>query len=252
MAPTRAPCLLALDSATERLAVAVVAGERHWCAEEEGGARASLRALPLAFELLAQAGVAPAALDGVAFGRGPGAFTGLRTACAVAQGLAFGLGRPVLAIDSLALVADDASAQHASAADTLWVAMDARMDEVYAAPYRRESGAWVALRAPALWTLPALAAAWREAPPACVAGSALVAFGARLPLGDALRVERVRDRAAALARLARAAWARGELVDAAEALPLYLRDKVALTTAERVAAKAKPSTTASGRPAGMP
>jgi tRNA threonylcarbamoyladenosine biosynthesis protein TsaB len=89
-----------------------------------------------------------------------------------------------------------------------------------------------------LWTLPALAAAWHDDPPACVAGSALAAFGDRLPVGDARRVDRLRDRAAALARLARSAWARGEGVDAAEALPLYLRDKVALTTAERTAAKA--------------
>ena len=65
MAPTRAPCLLALDSATERLAVAVVAGDRQWCAEEEGGARASQRALPLAFELLARAGLEARALDAV-------------------------------------------------------------------------------------------------------------------------------------------------------------------------------------------
>jgi tRNA threonylcarbamoyladenosine biosynthesis protein TsaB len=241
MAPTRAPCLLALDSATERLAVAVVAGEQQWCAEEEGGARASQRMLPLAFALLARAGLTPQALDAVAFGRGPGAFTGLRTACAVAQGLAFGLGRPVLAIDSLAIVAEDARAQHGRAAETLWVAMDARMDEAYAAPYRHEAGAWQALREPALWTLPALASAWRDDPPACVAGSALAAFGPRLPVGHALCIDRMQDRAAALARLARAAWARGEAIEAAAALPLYLRDKVALTTAERMAAKAVPA-----------
>lgn len=234
---SRAPCLLALDSATERLAVALVAGERQWGADEEGGARASQRALPLAFELLGRAGLAPAALDAVAFGRGPGAFTGLRTACALAQGLALGLGRPVLPIDSLALVAEDAHAQHG--AQALWVAMDARMDEVYAAEYRREGDAWRAIRTPALWTLPALEAAWRAEPPACVAGTALTAFGPRLaPGAAALRIDRTADRAAALARLARAAWARGEAIDAAEALPLYLRDKVALTTAERAAAKA--------------
>jgi tRNA threonylcarbamoyladenosine biosynthesis protein TsaB len=239
MASTRVPCLLALDSATERLAVAVVAGDRQWCAEEEGGARASQRVLPLAFELLARAGLEAAALDAVAFGRGPGAFTGLRTACAVAQGLAFGLGRPVLAIDSLALVAEDARAQQPAALHAVWVAMDARMDEVYAACYRHDGGAWTAQQGPALWTLPALAAAWRDAPPACVAGSALAAFGPRLPVGGAVTVPRTRDRAAALASLARTAWARGEGVDAAQALPLYLRDKVALTTAEREAARAR-------------
>jgi tRNA threonylcarbamoyladenosine biosynthesis protein TsaB len=240
MPPADAPRLLALDTATETLAVAVTVGERTWAAQEEGGARASQRALPLAFELLAQSGLAPRELQAVAFGRGPGAFTGLRTACSLAQGLALGIGGTVLAIDSLLIVAEDAHAQGAAAGegDEIWVAMDARMDEVYAGAWRREAGGWTATRAPALWTLPALNAAWAAAPPRGVAGSAIDAFGARLALSDAARVPRQISRAGGLARLARAAWQRGEAMDAALALPLYLRDKVALTTAERVAAKA--------------
>lgn len=233
-----APCLLAVDTATDRMAVAVVAGGQAWCAEEEGGSRASQRLLPLVFELLAQAGLRPADLDAVAFGRGPGAFTGLRTACAVAQGLALGIGCPVLPLDSLALVAEDAHWRHGDAAQSLWVAMDARMDEAYAGAYRHDGQTWQVLTAPALWTLPALAAAWRDSPPSCVAGTALAAFGARLPSGAAWRVEDAPDRAAALSRLARSAWAQGAAIDPAQALPLYLRDKVALTTAERAAAKA--------------
>jgi tRNA threonylcarbamoyladenosine biosynthesis protein TsaB len=232
------PRLLAFDTATERLAVAVTRGDRSWCAQEEGGARASQRLLPLAFELLAQAGLDVRELDAVAFGRGPGAFTGLRTACSVAQGLALGIGCSVLPLDSLALVAEDARAQHGYAAHTLWVAMDARMDEAYAGAYVFEDGGWRTRVDPALWTLPALAAAWRASPPACVAGNALAAFGERLPVGGALRVAAVHDRAAALSRLARHAWDQGAAIDAALALPLYLRDKVALTTAERAAAKA--------------
>jgi len=234
--PPRPPRLLALDTATERIAVAVVDGDRQWAAEEAGGPLASQRLLPLAFLLLERAGLALGDLDAIAFGRGPGAFTGLRTACSVAQGLAFGAALPVLAIDSLALVADDAFAQHG--ATELWVAMDARMDEAYAAAYRRQGDDWQVQRAPALWPLAALAEAWRQEAPTCVAGSALDAFGPRLPTGAALCVPTPHDRAAALARLARAAWRRGEAVDAALALPLYLRDKVAQTTAERDAAKA--------------
>lgn len=230
------PCLLALDTATEQLAVAVVAGGREWAAEEAGGPQASRRLLPLAFELLAEAGIGPHDLDAVAFGHGPGAFTGLRSACSVAKGLALGLGCPVLALDSLALWAEDAHARHG--VTELWVAVDARMDEAYAAPYRREGERWTALRPPALWTLPALAAAWRDDAPRAVAGNALAAFGDRLPCGDALRVDTRAQRGAALARLARAAWAHGARLDAADALPLYLRDKVALTTAERAAAAA--------------
>jgi tRNA threonylcarbamoyladenosine biosynthesis protein TsaB len=236
--PAPTPRLLAIDCATERLSVAVVAGAQSWSADEDGGARASLRLLPLAFELLARAGLAPRDLDAVAFGRGPGAFTGLRTACAAAQGWALGQGCPLLPLDSLALVAEDALAQQPAAAQGLWVAMDARMDEVYAGCYRHDGAQWQALVAPALWTLPALADAWRDNPPACVAGTALAAFEGRLPLGGALRIDTQRDRAGALARLARAAWAHGGALDAADALPLYLRDKVALTTAERAAAKA--------------
>ncbi len=231
------PRVLALDTATERMAVAVVDGERVWSAEEEGGARASLRLLPLAFALLREARLTPSQLDAVAFGRGPGAFTGLRTAASVAQGLALGLGRPVLPLDSLALVAEAARRRHGTT--SLWVVMDARMDEVYAGGYGFEQGRWRALTPPALYTLAALHAAWRTAPPPAVAGSALGAFGARLDTGAAARLDEGSDaRAPALAALARAAWAHGEAVDAAQALPLYLRDKVALTTAERAAARA--------------
>lgn len=234
----RAPRLLALDTATERMAVALLDGERVWGAEEAGGALASQRLLPLVFELLEQAALRLTDLDAMAFGGGPGAFTGLRTACSVAQGLAFGTGLPVLRLDSLALVAEDAWAQHGPAAHRLWVAMDARMNEVYAAAYRRSGDGWQAVRAPALWSLPALAQAWREEPPACVAGSALEVYAETLACAAPVRVTQVRDRAGALARLARAAWQRGEAVDAALALPLYLRDQVALTTVERETRKA--------------
>lgn len=239
--PATPPRLLALDTATEHLAVAVVAGGLHWAAAEAGGPRASQRLLPLAFEGLAAAGLAPADLDAIAFGRGPGAFTGLRTACSVAQGLALGLDRPLLALDSLALVAEAARARHGI--DALWVVMDARMDEVYAGEYHWRGASWSAVQGPALWTLPALHAQWQRTPPAALAGSALAAFGERLHGGAALRLPDDDDtvgqgRAEALAHLAVQAWARGESIDAAEAVPLYLRDKVALTTAERVAAAA--------------
>ena len=235
--PERAPRLLALDTATERMAVAVVAGANEHVAQEEGGARTSQRLLPLAFELLQRAGLGARDLDAIAFGRGPGAFTGLRTACSVAQGLALGIGCPVLAIDSLAVVAEDARLRHGETA--LWVMMDARMDEAYAAPYTFVDGHWRAGRAPALYTLAALQAAWQQEPAPAVAGTALAAFGARLSCTGARRWQHAAgsDRASALARLARAAWARGDAVDAAQALPLYLRDKVALTTAERAAAR---------------
>jgi tRNA threonylcarbamoyladenosine biosynthesis protein TsaB len=233
--------LLALDSSTEQLAVAVACGDARWTRVVEGGALASARMLPLAMEGLAACGIDMRQLDGVAFGAGPGAFTGLRCACAVAQGLAFGAGIPVVAIDSLMLVAEDARALlHDNGVSVLWVAMDARMDEVYAARYALDGTRWRVGVAPALYTLEALAMRWRADPPQVVVGTGAQAFADRLPFGPAIVQAHTQDRAAALLRLALQLHADGAGVDAAQAMPLYLRDKVALTTAEREAARAGP------------
>ncbi len=235
------PTLLALDTATETLCLALCHGGRVHTHQEVGGAAASARLLPAVHELLARAGVALAALDAVAFVQGPGAFTGLRTACAVAQGLGWGLQRPLLPLDGLMLVAEDlaAAAPITDGAEVV-VAMDARMDEAYAARYRREQGHWQVLAPPALWTLPALSADLGPRSVDGLAGSALAAFGDRVTWPAARwRGEQALDRAAALARLALRAWQDGAAVPAAEALPLYLRDKVALTTAERAAQKSE-------------
>ena len=233
--------LLAFDTSTERLALALQAPGGPWCVDAAGGAAASASLLPQALRLLAAAGLGPAELQFVAFGQGPGAFTGLRTACAVAQGLGFGIGCPLLPIDSLLIVAEDARSQAAVAHDApfdIGVAMDARMDEAYAARYRWQGGAWQVLQPPALFTLPALNAAWAGATLQAVAGSAWPAFGARLPVPGGAPVFTEAQRAAALLRLALQAAAAGAGIDAADALPLYLRDKVAFTTQERDALRA--------------
>jgi tRNA threonylcarbamoyladenosine biosynthesis protein TsaB len=237
-----APTVLAFDTSTEHLAVALQAGAGALHANAAGGAVASATLLPQVAQLLQAAHMAHADLDFIAYGRGPGAFTGLRTACAVAQGLAFGLGKPVLAIDSLLIVAEDARQQAlAEGPFDMGVAMDARMDEVYAAAYRWDGGAWLTLLPPALHSLPALQAAWQGLVLQAVAGSAWAAFGGRLPPPAPLVFPTELDRAAALLRLALRAAAAGQGMDAAQALPLYLRDKVAQTTAEREAARAATS-----------
>jgi tRNA threonylcarbamoyladenosine biosynthesis protein TsaB len=183
--------------------------------------------------MLHGAGVGLRDLDAIAFGRGPGAFTGLRTACAAAQGLALGAHKPVLPVDTLMAVAEDARLR---AAETeVWVAMDARMGEIYAAHYLFAAGTWRATVAPALYTLDALHARWQAEPPLSIAGTAPAAFGARLQCGAALVVSDARPHARALLACAQAAWRAGSAVDAARALPLYLRDRVASTTAERAA-----------------
>ncbi len=222
------PVLLALDSSTETMALALVTPGQTRVAELAGGAQASARLLPEARTLITGAGLKLADLDAIAFGQGPGAFTGLRTACAVAQGLALGLGKPVLAIDSLMVVAEDARTQ--GAGDDVWVAMDARIGEIYAARYRWADGGWQTTEAPALYAPQALVAHWGR--PAAVAGTALTEYADALGAWPSAW-PRPLSRAQALAVLAQAAWRRGELRDAAEALPVYVRDKVALTTAER-------------------
>ena len=231
-------CLLAIDCSTEVMSLALSRDGALAIVEAEGGAQASARLLPELLALLGQAGCTLQDVDAFGFGRGPGAFTGLRSACSVAQGLALGAGRPVLALDSLLLVAQDAFDTLGEAASEVWVAMDARMDEVYAAQYRRVADRWQVLHAPMLCRPDELHRLWADAPPRCVAGTPLGAFGERLQTGLALRCTATRSRATALARLAEAAWRDGAVLDAALALPVYLRDKVAQTTAEREAARA--------------
>ena len=228
--------LLAFDTATEQMSVALASGGRVWTHDASGGAQASATLIPAIFGLLGQAGITLAALDAIAFGRGPGAFTGLRTACSVAQGLALGAAKPVLPIDSLLAVAEDARGGRAEL--RVWVAIDARMDEIYAAQYRFTAGSWQVLDAPMLTRPEQLNQRWRDAPPAEIAGNALGAFGTRLQT-DGVRCDPdALPRAAAMVTLAQALWQCGGAVDPVLALPLYLRDKVAQTTLEREALRA--------------
>lgn len=243
--PASPDALLAFDTATERMAVAVQTPAGRWTEDAAGGAAASAALLPAVHGLLQQAGRTLDDVAAIAFGRGPGAFTGLRTSCAVAQGLAFGLGRPVLPIDSLLIVAEQARRQHGAADELeIGVAMDARMGEVYAGRYRWQGGRWQVLQPPGLWAPAALAEAWSARPPALATSTALALFAAdRHAVLHAVcppprQVDAGQARADALITLAAQAWADGGGLDAAEALPLYLRDKVALTTAERQALRA--------------
>jgi tRNA threonylcarbamoyladenosine biosynthesis protein TsaB len=228
--------LLAFDTSTEQMSVAVAVAGQVWTHESAGGAQASASLIPAILALLAQAGVALRDLDAIAFGRGPGAFTGLRTACSVAQGLAFGADKPVLPVDTLMAIAEDARA--GQPAWQGWVTLDARMDEIYAGHYRFADGLWQVLRVPALTTPLALNAEWAAAPAPVVAGNALAVFGDRLVTAGAILCPAAAPRAVALLPLARQLWAQGGAVDAAHALPVYLRDKVAQTTAERAAVQA--------------
>lgn len=237
-APRSAPRLLALDTATDTVHLALVLGTDVRVRALPGGAQSSVALLPAVRDLLAEAGLALRDLDAIAFGHGPGAFTGLRTACAVAQGLAVGTDRPLLALDTLAALAESAR-QQGETSDAVWSVLDARMGEVYAARWcRGADGGWMADGPVALYSPAALADAI-ELAPAPLAGNALavqaevlVPLAARLGLATWPAAV---PEGGALAVLARVAQGRGAWIDPALALPLYVRDKVAQTTAEREA-----------------
>jgi tRNA threonylcarbamoyladenosine biosynthesis protein TsaB len=233
--------LLALDTSTDTVHLALVQGDAVTVRALPGGAQSSSALLPAIRALLDEAGVTLRDLDAIGYGRGPGAFTGLRTACAIAQGLAVGIKRPLLALDTLAAVAESA-VQRGLARTAVWSVLDARMGEIYAARWQwADDTGWVAAVPVALYAPAALAEVVAQSP-APLAGNAVTVHGEVLqPLAAALGVATRAEAApegAALAVLARAAFARGERLDPAQALPLYVRDKVAQTTAERAAARA--------------
>lgn len=185
--------------------------------------------LPLVRELLADAGLKIAQLDAIAFGVGPGAFTGLRVACGAAQGLAVVAGIPLLPVASLETMAA------ASGGERVLALLDARMGEVYSGCYRRQGEAYqlqgeIRVAPPAALALPA-DASWL----AC--GNAPAAYpelAQRLLAAGIAVAADILPTAAVLARLAAPRAARGEGIDAALAAPLYVRDKVAKTVAERL------------------
>ncbi|MER1966151.1 tRNA (adenosine(37)-N6)-threonylcarbamoyltransferase complex dimerization subunit type 1 TsaB [Castellaniella sp. GW247-6E4] len=213
--------------------------------QHEGRGEHAGRILPLAGDLLAEAGVRREDLSAVAFGQGPGGFTGLRVACGVAQGLAVALGLPVIPVDSMRAIA----LQGGAGTDGVHVVLqDARMHEVYAAVYRRGGGhGWWTLQAPTLLGV-ADVPIWleREAPgwgggAHRVHGDALAAFPELDAALRALGFEIVaptdaagaRAQATTIARLAAHDWDAGRTLPAEAAAPAYVRDKVAYTTRER-------------------
>lgn len=226
--------LLAIETSTIACSVALSVdghvSERYELAPQ----RHAELVLPMAESLLAEAGLELAALDAVAFARGPGAFTGLRIAAAVTQGLAFGAGLPVIPVSTLAALAQGAAGEHG--ADRVLAAMDARMNEVYWGAFGTgEDGLVHALGAECVCPpeqVPVLDGdGWFAAGDGWAAhGAALEArFGVRLTGRDEARYPRARD----VARLALAVHRREGGLPAEQALPVYLRDRVAKKPASR-------------------
>jgi len=235
---------LALETSTDTLSLAVSRDTHTWTHTSAGGALTSTHMIPQTLALLKEAGLALTDLQAVVFGRGPGAFTGLRTACAVAQGLAFGADLPVLPIDTLLAVAEEARMAAVAAGDApvtrVLAVMDARMEQVYVAAYEFTlPGTWRCVQAPELHRPESLQWPADWTPDSFIAaGNAWPVYAGRWPAAlSALQVLAL-PTAAALLRLAPAAWAAGLAVPPEEALPLYIRDKVAQTTEERMHIKA--------------
>jgi tRNA threonylcarbamoyladenosine biosynthesis protein TsaB len=220
------PTILALETSTELASVALLHGERVLTREAAGPQTHSQTVLPMVQSVLQQAGLTLAQCDAVAFGSGPGSFTGVRTACGIAQGLAFGLGKPALPVVTLLAMAQ--ACREARGADSVLCVLDARMGEVYWAQYRFDGG-WHCVGEPALAAPEAVAP--QGAFLAC--GNGLLAYPALPGAHDGWG--ECQPHAAQVAQLARFDLARGGALPAREAQPLYLRNKVAFTTGERLA-----------------
>jgi tRNA threonylcarbamoyladenosine biosynthesis protein TsaB len=227
--------ILAIETSGEDGSVALQVDGQVLEARLQGHARHSENLLGVVKDLLAQAGLDLAGLDGLAFGAGPGAFTGVRLACGVAQGLALGSGLPLIPVSSLQALALQGPA------GPVLVAVDARMGEIYTAQFHND-GLDARESSPARCCPPEDLALSGGGPWAGV-GSGFGAYPQRISAEvsaalASLDAQAV-PRAAAIARLAAPRLARGETVSASQATPLYVRDKVALTTAERLARGAR-------------
>lgn len=223
--------ILAIETSCEHASVALLIDDRVTELRLEGHTNHSEKLLPTLRSLLAQAQLSLSELDAIAFGSGPGAFTGLRLACGVAQGLAMGAGLgvvPVCSLEALAMQILDGR---------VLIATDARMGEVYSSAYEIRGGCIKVLRGatctpPQLLSLPD-DGEWIGM------GSALRAYASLIPeqLLEKLTQQHpdAVPRAGEIARIAAQRVSEGAILSPELAAPLYVRDKVALTTAERLA-----------------
>jgi tRNA threonylcarbamoyladenosine biosynthesis protein TsaB len=221
--------ILALDTSGEYCSVALWRAGALEAREVHAGQRHSEIVLAMVDELLARHGLKATQLDGIAYGAGPGSFTGLRIACGVTQGIAFAGNIPVVGIETLLAMAECAQAER------VVCCIDARMHEIYHAAYERVNDAWRPVAGPSVCA-PAAApllpgSGWLGA------GNGFAAYAEALAQRYADAVRRVdaglHSRAHEIVRLAVPEFEQGHGMDAGQALPLYIRDKVALAMHER-------------------
>jgi len=220
--------VLAIETSTEYCSVALDTSEVVVVRAEQAGQRHSDLVLPMIDAVLNEAGLRLVDLSGIAFGAGPGSFTGVRIACGVAQGLAFGAGLQVAPVVTLVALAE------AAGASRVLTCLDARMGEIYHAAYQRHEEEWDQVSPPVLClpeTSPDVAGdGWVG----CGSGFDLYHQRLAAQLGTKLaRVETgIYPHARCVARLGAAMLAAGKGVPAEQAVPLYVRDKVALKMGE--------------------
>ncbi|MBC7453590.1 MAG: tRNA (adenosine(37)-N6)-threonylcarbamoyltransferase complex dimerization subunit type 1 TsaB [Massilia sp.] len=235
------PIILAIETSSELASCALLSGATLLARASSGVRTHSQAILPMVQDLLAEAGIGLRDCDAIAFGAGPGSFTGVRTACGIAQGLAFGAGLPVVPVVTLAAMAL-ACHQHTGATEVLAV-LDARMGEVYWAQYRY-AGLWQEVVAPTLCvpsevmpmvSMPSMPSMILHAPLAAC-GNGFSAYPQAFSGGDfgATALMQVMPHASQVAQLALIELAAGRGVAPALAQPLYLRNKIAFTSAERL------------------
>lgn len=222
--------LLAIDASTETCSVALGEHDRWLEHSQAAGQRHAELVLPMIEALLAEGGLALRQLAGIAFGAGPGSFTGLRIACGVAQGLALGADLPLVGISTLEAMAE--TLRRRNGTSKVIAALDARMGEIYVAAYEHDGSRWREHLAPAvirpdLLQLP-------EGDDWVGAGNGFAALESARE-GVALWHADVLPSATAVGVLSQPRFAAGEGVAARDAHPIYVRHRVALTTAEREA-----------------
>lgn len=225
--------LLAIDTSTDSCSVAASRGAEIFSRSESAAQRQAERVLGMVEEILAEARLELGQIEGIAYGEGPGSFTGLRIAAGVTQGLAFARGVGVVGVGSLLSLVEQAAEE--SASEKFIACIDAHMGEVYHAAYRRAGSGWTEVSPPGLYKPDAVPVVSGSDWTGC--GDGFAAHRERLAsrLGD--RVSMIRPDAVPSARavlkLAIPRFAAGEAKDAATAVPVYLRDKVARKTGER-------------------
>ena len=224
--------LVAIETSTDLASVALLHKDDVSVLTASGAMTHSESILPMIQQLLREANIQLSACDAIAFGAGPGSFTGVRTACGVAQGLAFGADLPVIAINTLEAMA--LACHDATGARSILPILDARMGEVYWAQYDFSDGLAITC-APRL-SAPAMVVPHGEVT-AC--GNGLNIFSGRVTATEFLRDGRadLMPHATQIVQLARDALLAGLQVPARDAQPIYLRNQVALTTAERLQKK---------------